>query len=98
MGCTFLDGDSLSSSIHLRLLFSFKARVLAVLDWELSTTGHPLADLAYATLFYFWPVSVKDLSQGTVLNFKDILGTKLIFFVEINSRVDLYLICYLYKQ
>uniref|UniRef100_A0A8C3B6Z3 Acyl-CoA dehydrogenase family member 11 n=1 Tax=Cairina moschata TaxID=8855 RepID=A0A8C3B6Z3_CAIMO len=36
-----------------------EARVLAVLDWELSTTGHPLADLAYATMFYFWPTSLK---------------------------------------
>uniref|UniRef100_A0A8C4TW99 Acyl-CoA dehydrogenase family member 11 n=1 Tax=Falco tinnunculus TaxID=100819 RepID=A0A8C4TW99_FALTI len=44
-----------------------KARVLAVLDWELSTAGHPLADLAYACLFYFWPTSTKDLVQGTVL-------------------------------
>uniref|UniRef100_A0A7M4EHI5 Acyl-CoA dehydrogenase family member 11 n=1 Tax=Crocodylus porosus TaxID=8502 RepID=A0A7M4EHI5_CROPO len=32
-----------------------EARVVAVLDWELSTTGHPLADLAYALSFYFWP-------------------------------------------
>jgi aminoglycoside phosphotransferase (APT) family kinase protein len=28
-------------------------RVAAVLDWELSTIGHPLADVAYACLFYF---------------------------------------------
>ena len=27
-------------------------RVLAVLDWELSTLGHPLADFAYHTLMY----------------------------------------------
>jgi aminoglycoside phosphotransferase (APT) family kinase protein len=27
-------------------------RIVAVLDWELSTTGHPLADLAYNCLFY----------------------------------------------
>uniref|UniRef100_A0A8C0FKE9 Acyl-CoA dehydrogenase family member 11 n=1 Tax=Bubo bubo TaxID=30461 RepID=A0A8C0FKE9_BUBBB len=47
-----------------------EARVLAVLDWELSTAGHPLADLAYATLFHFWPASVKDLGQGTFLGFK----------------------------
>ncbi|KAM6132490.1 acyl-CoA dehydrogenase family member 11 [Pterocles gutturalis] len=52
-----------------------EARVLAVLDWELSTAGHPLADLAYATLFYFWPTSVKDLSQGTVLGFKGTIET-----------------------
>jgi len=50
---------------------------LAVLDWELSTTGHPLADLAYATLFYFWPTSIKNLGQGTVLGLKDTIGMKL---------------------
>ncbi|NXN06424.1 ACD11 dehydrogenase, partial [Indicator maculatus] len=47
-----------------------EARVLAVLDWELSTTGHPLADLAYATLFHFWPPAIRDLGQGTLLGFK----------------------------
>uniref|UniRef100_A0A672TNE8 Acyl-CoA dehydrogenase family member 11 n=1 Tax=Strigops habroptila TaxID=2489341 RepID=A0A672TNE8_STRHB len=44
-----------------------EARVLAVLDWELSTVGHPLTDLAYATLFYFCPTSVRDLGRGTLL-------------------------------
>ncbi|NXP79621.1 ACD11 dehydrogenase, partial [Ramphastos sulfuratus] len=52
-----------------------EARVLAVLDWELSTTGHPLADLAYATLFYFWPPAIRDLAQGTLLGFKDTIET-----------------------
>lgn len=28
-------------------------RISAVLDWELSTTGHPLADLGYAALMYY---------------------------------------------
>jgi aminoglycoside phosphotransferase (APT) family kinase protein len=27
-------------------------RIVAVLDWELSTTGHPLADLGYACMMY----------------------------------------------
>lgn len=72
----------MSSSTHLRFLFLFKARVLAVLDWELSTTGHPLADLAYATQFYFWPTSIKNLGQGSVLGFKDTIGMKLIFFLK----------------
>ncbi len=30
-------------------------RVLAVLDWELSTLGHPLADLAYNCMSYYLP-------------------------------------------
>jgi len=32
-----------------------EARVLAVLDWELSTLGHPLADLAYNCMPYHGP-------------------------------------------
>src|SRR3546814_19082616 len=30
-------------------------RVLAVLDWELSTLGHPLADFAYHAMMYHMP-------------------------------------------
>lgn len=33
-------------------------RVLAVLDWELSTLGHPLADFAYQTMMYRMPPSI----------------------------------------
>lgn len=33
-------------------------RILAVLDWELSTLGHPLADLAYNLLTYHLPEAV----------------------------------------
>uniref|UniRef100_A0A8C9TRW3 Acyl-CoA dehydrogenase family member 11 n=1 Tax=Scleropages formosus TaxID=113540 RepID=A0A8C9TRW3_SCLFO len=32
-----------------------EARVLAVLDWELSTAGQPVADLAYFLLPFYWP-------------------------------------------
>ena len=32
-----------------------KPEVVAVLDWELSTLGHPLSDLAYNCLPYHWP-------------------------------------------
>jgi len=31
-------------------------RVIAVLDWELATLGHPVADLAYSCLVYHGPV------------------------------------------
>lgn len=51
--------------------------MLAVLDWELSTTGHPLADLAYVTMFHFWPPAAKDLGHGTVFGFKGAIGMKL---------------------
>lgn len=37
-------------------------RIIAVLDWELSTLGHPLADLAYQCMQLRKPPSVKDLA------------------------------------
>ena len=36
-------------------------RVLAVLDWELSTLGHPLADLAYNCIPWRLPVAMEGL-------------------------------------
>ncbi len=37
-------------------------RVVAVLDWELSTLGHPLADLAYNCIPWRLPVSMEGLA------------------------------------
>uniref|UniRef100_A0A8B9HPS7 Acyl-CoA dehydrogenase family, member 11 n=1 Tax=Astyanax mexicanus TaxID=7994 RepID=A0A8B9HPS7_ASTMX len=37
------------------LIFSLQARVVAVLDWELSTTGQPIADLAYFLMPHYCP-------------------------------------------
>ncbi|XP_053198664.1 nephrocystin-3 isoform X2 [Scomber japonicus] len=39
-----------------------EARVIAVLDWELSTTGQPLADLAYFLMPHYWPTSLNVIS------------------------------------
>jgi aminoglycoside phosphotransferase (APT) family kinase protein len=35
-------------------------RILAVLDWELSTLGHPLADFAYHAMMYRLPASIMN--------------------------------------
>jgi aminoglycoside phosphotransferase (APT) family kinase protein len=35
-----------------------EARVIAVLDWELSTLGHPLADFAYHAMMYRMPPDI----------------------------------------
>ena len=39
-------------------------RVVALLDWELSTLGHPMADLAYNCMKYHDPVQVSALGEG----------------------------------
>jgi aminoglycoside phosphotransferase (APT) family kinase protein len=42
-------------------------RILAVLDWELSTLGHPLADFAYHTMMYHMPAHIVAGLQGADL-------------------------------
>uniref|UniRef100_A0A667Z7L5 Acyl-CoA dehydrogenase family member 11 n=1 Tax=Myripristis murdjan TaxID=586833 RepID=A0A667Z7L5_9TELE len=52
-----------------------EARVMAVLDWELSTTGQPLADLAYFLMPHYWPQSLNIIS--TMGSFKGIEGNSI---------------------
>uniref|UniRef100_A0A8C6H3A3 Acyl-Coenzyme A dehydrogenase family, member 11 n=1 Tax=Mus spicilegus TaxID=10103 RepID=A0A8C6H3A3_MUSSI len=42
-----------------------ECRVIAVLDWELSTFGHPLTDLAHLSLFYYWPRTLPMINRGS---------------------------------
>jgi aminoglycoside phosphotransferase (APT) family kinase protein len=39
--------------------------VVAIVDWELSTLGHPLADLAYNCLTYYLPAEALGLIEAT---------------------------------
>ena len=48
-------GRSAESPADRRNFLRQAGRITAVLDWELATLGHPLADLAYACLTYHLP-------------------------------------------
>ena len=50
--CTLIHGDYKPDNIVFR---TNSTEVIAVLDWELSTLGHPLSDLANTCLPYYFP-------------------------------------------
>uniref|UniRef100_A0A8C2CXT2 Acyl-CoA dehydrogenase family member 11 n=1 Tax=Cyprinus carpio TaxID=7962 RepID=A0A8C2CXT2_CYPCA len=54
--------DQVNQNLLADFIVSLQARVLAVLDWELSTTGQPLADLAYFLMPHYWPSHYKVIS------------------------------------
>jgi aminoglycoside phosphotransferase (APT) family kinase protein len=43
-------------------------RVIAIFDWELSTLGHPMADLAYTCIRYAMPPDISDGLAGLDLD------------------------------
>ena len=62
------------------IFHSTEPRVLAVLDWELSTLGHPLADFTYQLMMYYLPPHViggfngKDLDALGIPSQSDYIG------------------------
>ncbi|MCW8194100.1 phosphotransferase family protein [Proteobacteria bacterium 005FR1] len=46
------------------IIHSAEPRIVAVLDWELATIGHPLADLAYLCLHYHIPLRDNGSPDG----------------------------------
>uniref|UniRef100_A0A671WCG3 Acyl-CoA dehydrogenase family member 11 n=1 Tax=Sparus aurata TaxID=8175 RepID=A0A671WCG3_SPAAU len=51
-----------------------EARVIAVLDWELSTTGQPLADFAYFLMPHYWPSNLNVISTMGVPSVDDLIS------------------------
>lgn len=77
---TAIPDDDATSIVHGDFRFDNaiihpdEPKVLAVLDWELSTLGHPLADFTYYLMAYFFPKEVRGGLAGQDLDALGIPG------------------------
>jgi aminoglycoside phosphotransferase (APT) family kinase protein len=62
--CTVVHGDFRADNM---IFHPTEPRVLAVLDWELSTLGHPLADFTYHLMMYHFPPHIIGGFKGADL-------------------------------
>src|SRR3546814_2781678 len=60
--CALVHGDYRIDNL---IFHPVEPRILAVLDWELSTLGHPLADFAYHAMSYRMPPHIVAGLGGT---------------------------------
>ncbi|MEM8770649.1 MAG: phosphotransferase family protein [Pseudomonadota bacterium] len=79
---TSIPEDDATSIVHGDFRFDnaimhpSEPKTLAVLDWELSTLGHPLADFTYFLMVYFFPRDVRGGLLGLDLDEYGIPGVE----------------------